>query len=86
MLVEAMSAGLPVVSFDFPCGPRDIVRDGENGLLVESGNVNQLAEKLCYLISHKDERVRMGRNAHASIQQFDKEVIMKKWIELFEIL
>ncbi len=86
VLVEAMSAGLPVVSFDCPCGPRDIVRDGENGLLVESGNVNQLAEKLCYLISHKDERVRMGRNAHASIQQFDKEVIMKKWIELFEIL
>jgi len=86
VLVEAMSAGLPVVSFDCPCGPRDIVLEGENGLLVENGNINQLADKICYLISHKDERIRMGKNALSSIVKYDKRAIMRKWIELFEVI
>lgn len=84
VLVEAMSAGLSVVSFDCPCGPRDIVSNGENGLLVESGNVNQLADKLCYLMEHKDERVRMGTVALQSIHLYDKGIIMQKWVDLFE--
>lgn len=83
VIVEAMSAGLPVVSFACPCGPRDIIEDGENGLLVEDSNVPQLADKLCYLMEHEDERMRMGGNAVASVARFDKVKIMHRWIKLF---
>ena len=51
-IAEAMSCGIPVVSFNCPCGPRYIIRDGEDGILVENGNVEQLADKICYLIEN----------------------------------
>lgn len=54
-IAEAMSCGIPVVSFNCPCGPRYIIRDGEDGILVENGNVEQLADKICYLIEMNTE-------------------------------
>ena len=86
VLIEAMGVGLPVVSFACPCGPRDMIKDGFNGLLVKNGNIHDLAEKLCYMIEHEDERIQMGKNAISSISRFQKEPIMQKWIELFDSL
>lgn len=62
-LCEAMAAGLPCVSFDFVAGPRDIITDGFDGLIVENGNVQALAEKLDFLIENEDERKRLSDNA-----------------------
>ena len=50
VIIEAMACGVPPVSFTCPCGPRDIISDGKDGLLVEDGNIEQLAEKISYLI------------------------------------
>jgi len=86
VIIEAMSAGLPVVSFTCPCGPRDIIENGVNGLLVENGNIHQLADRICYLIEHDNERLLMGKNASTSISKYYKERIMQKWIELFDLL
>lgn len=54
VIIEAMACGVPPVSFTCPCGPRDIIADGRNGLLVENGDIGGLAEKICYLIEHED--------------------------------
>ena len=85
-IAEAMSCGIPVVSFNCPCGPRYIIRDGEDGILVENGNVEQLADKICYLIENEHRRKEMGRKAHINIKRFETEQIMSQWIKLFEEL
>ena len=82
-LIEAMACGVPPVAFACPCGPKDIIHDGVDGLLAENGNIRQLAEKINYLIEHEDERKRMGRIARQNVQQFKMENIGKQWETLF---
>lgn len=86
VLVEAMGVGLPVVSFACPCGPRDIVKDGETGILVSPSDVKRLAEKICFLIEHQDVRQSMGERAVVRAKMFSQERVMQQWIELFENL
>lgn len=84
VIIEAMACGLPPVSFACPCGPKDIIRDGIDGLLVENGNIRQLADKICYLIENEDERKRMGQTARENVTRFSMENIGRQWDELFE--
>lgn len=86
VLVEAMSCGLPVVAFDCPYGPADIIIDGENGFLVENRNVDAFAERVCQLIESEQLRVKMGKAAIASAQRYCPELIMPEWKKLFEQL
>lgn len=83
-LVEAESAGLPVVSFDTPCGPKDIIRNGEDGFLVPNGNIEKLAEKLLLLIKDESLRRTMGNKAYDNSRRFTEEIIMSQWVSLFE--
>lgn len=86
VIIEAMACGIPPVSFDCPCGPRDIIKDGEDGLLVKNGNIKELAEKICYLIENDDIRKEMGRKARQNVQRFKLESIAQQWKNLFEEL
>ena len=86
VIAEAMACGVPVVSFDCPCGPKDIIKNGEDGLLVENGNIEQLAEKISFLIEKEDIRKRMGNKACINVKRFDEEKIMRQWICLFDNL
>lgn len=83
VLAEAMSCGLPCISFDCPYGPHEIIRDREDGFLAEDGNIEDLAKKLEQLMSNEDLRIRMGTKAIQNIYRFNPEVIMAQWINLF---
>ena len=82
VIIEAMACGVPPVSFTCPCGPRDIISDGKDGLLVEDGNIEQLAEKISYLIENEDIRKKMGQQARMDVQRFRIENIAEQWKQL----
>lgn len=84
VIVEAMSCGIPPVAFDCPWGPRQIITDGKDGILVENGNVQDFADKICYLIENEDIRKNMARNAVEKAKLYSVDAIMKKWLDLFE--
>jgi glycosyltransferase involved in cell wall biosynthesis len=86
VLLEAMSCGVPPVSFDCLTGPKEIIKDRKDGLLVENGNIEELAQKICYLIENEDLRKEMGRQARISSERFKIEHIMDQWKELFDTL
>lgn len=86
VLGEAMSCGLPVVAFTCPCGPKDIIKDKEDGILVENGNIKRLADEICYLIENEDIRKEMGHKARINVTRFKIENIAKEWDTLFKEL
>lgn len=85
VLLESMIKGVPVVSFDCPCGPKDIITNGKDGYIVEFGNINIMAEKILDLINDEKKRKEFGKEAKRNMGRFSKEKIIKKWKELFEI-
>jgi len=83
VIAEAMATGVPPVAFAFHCGPRDIITDGVDGLIVEEGNIGKFADAICYLIEHEDVRREMGRKGVESAERYREERIMQQWINLF---
>ena len=86
VITEAMACGLPVVSFDCPWGPRAIISDGEDGMLVENGNVDKLAEALVLMIQNPKQRKAMADKAIENVQRFSIDQIAGQWKSLFESL
>ena len=84
VLLECHAFGVPAVSFDCKCGPREIIDDGKTGFLVEEGNVPALAKALEKLMQDNALRKEMGLNAFHKAQQWRPEKIMPQWIRLFE--
>ena len=83
VITEAMACGIPPVAFACPCGPRDIISDGTDGLLAEPENVFDLAKKIAYLIEDEQLRKKMGINARTRSERFRIDVIAKEWAALF---
>jgi glycosyltransferase involved in cell wall biosynthesis len=79
-----MACGVPCVSFDCPCGPSDIIKDGEDGFLVENGNINSFAQKMLLLIENESLRAAMGEKAKHNVTRYLPETIMAQWDLLFK--
>ncbi len=84
VLVEAMACGLPVVSFACPCGPMDIIKDGEDGFLVENGNIGAFAASLSQLMQKDSLCKSMSQAGKTSVRRFYMEHIAKQWKDIFE--
>ena len=80
VVIEAMSFGVPVVSFDCPNGPREIIDDGIDGLLVENGNVKAMSAAIMKMIADQNERKRMGR---AAIRKYNNKFTVNKAIDIW---
>ena len=84
VMIEAMACGLPVVTFDFKCGPRDIIKDEENGLIVPDGDIQALADAMMRLMANESLRQTMSVEAKKVTETYSEEVVMGKWVSLFE--
>ena len=84
VLIEAMSFGIPCISFDCPHGPSDLITHREDGLLVPLGDIKKMADAIEWMITHEEERLRMSNNAREKAKQYTAEAIMPQWVELFE--
>lgn len=86
VMIEAMACGLPVVAFDFKCGPKDIIREGENGLIIPNGDIKALAEGIIKLMEDTNCRKRMSANARKIVDTYSEKTVMNKWMGLFNNL
>lgn len=86
VLIEAMSCGVPSIAFDCPHGPADIIRDGQDGLLVKNGDIVALADALNRMMTSEVLRKEMGVAAKTNVQRFLPETILKQWDTLFKDL
>lgn len=86
VLVEAMSYGLPCISFDCPCGPSEIITNNIDGFLVSQGNKEDLAHKIEFLIGNHTQRYDMGNHARINSKRFCSNNIIQSWNQLFSNL
>ena len=86
VLVEAMACGLPVISFDCPCGPKDIIQNHVDGLLVANGNIEKLAEAIIWMTQHPEQRKAMAAKAIDNVQRFKIDQTAEQWKSLFDSL
>ncbi len=84
VMIEAMSCGLPAVSFDFKCGPHDIIESKKNGLIVPEGDIVGLADALVALMKDEARRKAMGSAATEVVEKYSKDKVMDKWLSCYE--
>lgn len=83
VMLEAMACGLPIVSYDFRCGPRDAIIEGETGYIIPWGDKDRFAQVLSTLMQDEALRQRMGRRAKEASARFAPQRIMQLWHQLF---
>ena len=84
VMVEAMSLGLPVVTFDYKCGPKDIIDHGKNGLMVKEGDIQGLADAMMSIMASPGTLAGMAAEARKVTEKYSEEKVMGMWVRLYE--
>lgn len=85
-ILEAMACGVPCAAFDCAPGVREIIRDGEDGLLARPGNTSELARRLDLLMADAELRDTMGQRARENVRRYAPSAVTDRWEELFDFL
>ena len=83
-IIEAQTCGLPVIAFDCPFGPSEIIKDKIDGYLIPNDDIRAYADKVCMLIESPSLRKEIGYNAFNNSQRFAEDKVMSRWVQVFE--
>lgn len=84
ILIEGQACGLPIVSFDCPVGPRNIIDHNHNGYLISEGNNREFVEKVVALAQNMKLRKTFGENAYKASKKYDSKEVASQWLKMFE--
>lgn len=84
VLIESQSFGIPIISFDCPYGPSEIITNEKDGILVKNQDIDKLSEMIIYLASNSRVREYYSINALKSAERFSDNIILQEWKDLFE--
>ena len=83
VIIEAMECGVPFVSYQCPCGPKDLITEGVDGFLVPVNDEETMANRICQLIEDEELRRAMGQAAKEKARNYHIDNITKQWMTLF---
>ncbi len=83
--IEAHASHLPIIAFNCPCGPDEIIQDGINGYLVECFDTKKMGEKINDLIEHQEKRIKMSENTSLDKDKFKFENIIDEWKKILNV-
>jgi GalNAc-alpha-(1->4)-GalNAc-alpha-(1->3)-diNAcBac-PP-undecaprenol alpha-1,4-N-acetyl-D-galactosaminyltransferase len=84
VIVEAMSAGVPVIATDCPNGPKNIITNKDDGILVKNGSVQEISDSIKLVLTDEELRKKLGGNAKKITEKLSVENFIKKWEELIQ--
>ena len=85
-MLEANRTGLPIISFDVECGPREIIEDGVNGYLIPALDFDLMAKRVNELCNNRAKCLEMSENIRNKHNQFSLKSIVDQWNQLFQQL
>ena len=83
VLIECMSCGVPAVAYNCLCGPDEVIKDGEDGIIVQLNDMDAFIEKVNNLIEHPELRKSMSLKCRENIKRYALDKVMAQWIDLF---
>lgn len=86
VLLEAKSKMLPIISFDCPTGPSEIITNGFDGFLIDNGNIDKMVDCMIEMVENDSIRKYFSNNSVNVLQKFDKAIIVSQWCKLIESL
>lgn len=86
VLIEAMSVGLPIIAFDCPIGPKSLIKNNENGFLINDNDLDEFVSKTIQLIEDKQQRKEFGKNSYELSKKYNSDVVLNKWKIFFQTI
>lgn len=84
VLLEAKMCGVPCISFDCPNGPTEVINNSSDGIIIELGNIERLAEAMLSLMNNEKKLRKYGERAKEDVlKRYTQEIIIKEWLKLF---